>query len=1098
MLKDTRPFLDSLENNFYGFWIKNFRISLLCIILLVFYGIYSLLVIPKESTPDIKFGIVSVTTVYPGANPIDVDDLVTTEIEDKIKELQWIDAIQSSSSVGFSQITITLENETNTKDFIASVQQEINKVQLPTEATDPAVAEISTDNEVLFQMMLYASSSVFDQENFRTLANDFARNIKGKWPIVDVTIAGQSSTSEYDVAVVVNPIKLEQLDISASSIAQAIRSYGQSVPLGNYAIGDSRYDFRISSSLQSLQDLMQVPIITPRGSIFLQDIASIERDYVSDAVILGWIYGSSGNHAVELTIFKPQRSDVFSDSDAARSIITSELQKKVYAGISYAYTQDIAEVIVDDYSSLATNGLQSLLFIFLIMRFFVWFKQSIIASFAMLLSFFVTFIFLNTYWYTLNFLTNFSLVLTFGMGIDTVIVIIEAAYEYMKKGFDSKTAVLLAMKNYAWPNISSSIANMIVFIPLLLLPGVTGKFLAYIPITIFVTLLASLFLASSINSALFWKLNKNFSFYYVDDPASDQDEELLISEDEMSVLEQERKGKIALPHTSQPRTDVFIAGIAHKYTSWLHRIVVSVKARRIVIFGPLIALVLTFVFLSPRIWFSLFPSGDNPFVLYQIQGDDWSTTESMQVILPDVDDVLSDIPEIKAYTITALNNSVDISIILFAKADRQRDSFAIEDEIKQRFTYLQQQGYRVEGKVQAWGPPVGKAIGIQLIAQDASQLSVLREVSQDFETYIRTLTGAINISNSSPATPGQFQFTLNKNKLSALGLTPSDVQNDIAPALLGIDAGTIAIDQEDRDIVVRYPFLGSRLSPDQLMSTMISTRQWSISLGDVADYTLDPWLSTITRDEWDITVRVDADLEQWIPATALQPLIISYAETYPFPEGISFKAGWENEANSDLIQATMMAFFIAIFLTFLVLVYQFNSFSQPAIILYSIVLALLGVNVWLFVTGNPYSMSFAIWFISLIGLVVNNAIFLIDKINRNLQLWAELLHAVLDAGATRFKPIVISSLTAVLGIISLAFQDEFWAWLAWTVVFGLLFSAFMTLISVPSIYYAVYQHKAPKTYVWKERVRSFVKRGYDWLFIRVQPVYNKIIDRIGL
>ncbi len=147
---------------------------------MVFYGIYSLVTIPKESTPDIKFGIVSVTTIYPGANPIDVDDLVTTEIEDQIKDLQGIDTIQSSSSVGFSQITITLENDVDTKDFIASVQQEINKVQLPTETTDPVVTEISTDNEVLFQMMLYAPKSVFDQENFRTLANNFARNINGK------------------------------------------------------------------------------------------------------------------------------------------------------------------------------------------------------------------------------------------------------------------------------------------------------------------------------------------------------------------------------------------------------------------------------------------------------------------------------------------------------------------------------------------------------------------------------------------------------------------------------------------------------------------------------------------------------------------------------------------------------------------------------------------------------------------------------------------------------------------------------------------------------------------------------------------------------
>ena len=245
------------------------------------------------------------------------------------------------------------------------------------------------------------------------------------------------------------------------------------------------------------------------------------------------------------------------------------------------------------------------------------------------------------------------------------------------------------------------------------------------------------------------------------------------------------------------------------------------------------------------------------------------------------------------------------------------------------------------------------------------------------------------------------------------------------------------------------------------MSTVINTKAWPIMLWSVAEYSINQSLNSVSRKKGDLSITVESDLDSWLKPTDFQPKLEEFASRYQFPSGISFKAWWENEANAELIQATMVAFIIAIFLTFLILVYQFNSFKQSTIILYSIITALLGVNIGLFITWNPYSMPFMIWFISLIGIVVNNAIFIIDKINNNIKLWAPLMDAIVDAGKTRFKPVIISSMTTILWIITLARKDEFWAWLAYTVVFWLLFSSIMTLLSVPNIYYSVYYKKKP-------------------------------------
>ena len=1072
----AQSYLEKIKNSFFWRWIVNYRVSFLILALVLWYGLYIAVTIPKESSPDIKFGIVNVSTVYPGANPVDIDDTITSKIEEKVKDLDGIDKIESSSSLGVSSVTITLENGVEVNDFMTEVRNKVDSIAFPSEVRDTVVSEISTANEVLFQMILYWPRSEFSMNHLRTLAMRFKDEVKWKWWIVDVGIDAWSlgggrwwgigwwwggTESDFDMEVQLDQTKLEGYGMTVWQVLSQIRAYNQNLPLGNYKLWDLRYDYRIDNELKSLADLQNIPItINTYGYVRLGELATIVRSYRNKSVSYGGIYNNVGNHAIGLTIYKKNRSNVFQDAASAKAVISETLQKMQFSWLQSAYTIDLADTIVDDYTSLARNGVSSVVLVLLITMLFIWFRQSLIATLSMPISFFITFMVLDALGMTMNFMVNFSLILSFGMGIDTVIVFVESAWENMKKWYNPTTAILITMHTYARPNIITSLINIVVFVPMLMLPGIVGKFLANIPITLFSTLLASLILALTINGALFAKFNKKLDYYY-DDDAHDESFAVMTAE-EKEILMHEREWKKAVSLTESPKIDQYIDRVRDYYVSMLRTVLANGLLRKITIVAPVLLIVLTFVFLAPSIGFKLFPSGDNPNVSFSITDREGTDTQAMLAQASGLDLLVAWLPEVKSYEVTINNNAIDLSLSLLKKEERQRDSFAVQQQVEDALSYLKSQGYKVEWKVQAWGPPVGKAVGLKLVAENKDDLIVLKKVSQEFEAYLRTLTWTLNISNSSTDSPGQFSFRFDADRLAEYGLTPSDVQSEIYSAINGVKAGTMMVDTIERDIVLKVDSFVDDVSPETLYNLVLTTRAGQIRLSDIASVATDPSLTSVKRVDQDIVITVEADLDQGLQPTSFQSQFEQFAKNYDFPPGISYKSWWENAANADLISAAIVSFVIAIFLTFVLLVYQFNSFSKPSIVLYSIFTALLWVNIGLWVTGNPYSMAFAIWFISLIGVVVNTAIFLVDRINENTKKWVWLMESIIEAGQARFKPIVISTVTTILGIWSSVTQDEFYAGLWYTVIFGLIFSSVITLVAVPVLYYSAFREKEKK------------------------------------
>ena len=1038
--------------------------------------------IPKESSPDIKFGIISISISYPGVNPEDMDSIVTEKVEKEIQDIEGINKITSTSWVGFSSTVVELKNGVNTRDALTDIKDKIDRLSFPVDVNDPIVQEISTKNELLFEALVYGPQDDYNNFRLMTLARQMENDLEGKGWIESIDIwgagsdpfSGQSSVSEYEIKILISKAKLENLNLSLTSVAQTLRAFNKNTPIGNYTIGDLNYDFRFDGELNSITELENI-IIKWNGtsSIKLKDVAQIEKKYKEKNIKSLWFYNASWYNYVTLSVNKKAGDSIFSISKSAKETLESYIADTPwFEDLGIKYSQDLGAAIVEDYKNLGSTAIQTFILVFLTIFIFVGLRESLIGSILLPLAFFITFIALNVMGFSLNFLTNFSLVLTLWIAIDTIIVIIEWASERQKLWFSRKNAVILAVQDLKAPLISGTATTLVAFLPMIFLPGVIGKFLAYIPITVFSTLLAALILSLTLASALFYKLAAQKKTYH-----KDVTHEKALSTEERDFLAKEREGKREIKSEVLSFREKQLEKLSEKYYRILSKFIHSKKSRILSLTIPFILLVLSFVFLSPKIGFTLFPASDEGVININIEAQTWVEQERLRKYIPQIEAIVSTYEEMKVYYVSLSWNSISVYIELtdaiIRKDAGMLDVFEVEDQILTKLEPLQSEWLKVEIATQANGPPTGAPVWIKLNVAQAKDISTLKKVADDFKSFLQDIPGTKNVSTSSTDNPGQFVFRFDTNKLSFSGITPDDILGELRIYFSGITAGSIKSNYEENDIVLSIAEFEDSVSPEDIEDLLVTTRIGKIRVWDYASFSFEPALSSIGRLDGKINISVESELENGVLPTDIQPQLIDFAEQYNFPEGISYSSWGENSENSELIFATIQSFFIAIFLIFTILVFQFNSYSQPIIILYSVVLALLWVNIGLFVTGNPYSMTFGIGFIALTWVVVNDAIILVDRINRNLDRLnrnfdkstltkEDYIESLVAAGKSRLQPIIVTTITTVFWVLPLALQDPFWAGLGFTIIFGLAAGSFMTLFIVPSFYYTIYLNKKMK------------------------------------
>lgn len=1073
------------ESGFFGFWIKQYRISYLIVIALIAMGTVAAINIPKESSPSIELGIISIGTSYFGTNPIDMDSLITSKLYKEIKDIKGVDKIESSSSLGFSSVILTLRAEADIKDVVSDVRSAVARVNLPADAKSPVITEIETDTNRTFSLYLYSE----DKNVSKSILIDRAKILQDEleWlsgvNSIDLAVGGISGPvstgwwddSAYDVYITVPEKDLEVLWLTLSAVSNTIQSYNRDQPIGNFTLGEKKYDFRIEGKKTKSFDFLTFPIALPNGgTVTLGEIGTIERKYKNTAkniLVLSQpeipCEGSlspetctTGHSYVGLTLNKTDSVSIFDVSDRAKTLIDTVMERDEFQWFSRVYATDLADTIRDDYVTLANNAISTLILVFLAMFIFVGFRDALFALIALPLAFLTTFIFLDAFGFTMNFLTNFSLIVSLGIAIDTVIVIVEAASVNLKIWFSPRTAITLALRTYAVPVISGVMTTIVVFLPMMVLPGVLGKFMAYIPITIFGVLAFGLLLVLTVNNAIYILFNKERDYYTEDVHRME-----FMSEDEKELLMLERvwkENRSAVDHSWRVR---LFTSIENTYRRTITPLLEKKYTRMLLIFVPVFFLIFSIINIAPKVGFTLFPSDDNSFTSFNIVGPTGQITEKTVEDLIWIEWALVGYPEVEYSNITISKNKANIAVQLTKKKIRQsndeRDVYAIEKDILLKLSFYEQKWYSVTSEIQENGPPSGKAIGIKLVADSPEWLDSLIQVSKEFETYLNDFAGSKNVGRSSSDAPWQFIFRLNKELIASTGISPSLIYSQMLQNMNGINLWSIEDNGTDMSLYLKSSKFGDTIQLEDVLAIPISLGQTKYLVGDFVESQISNSLLSISRENWDIQITVDADLETGVDTIASQTRYVEFAKSYAYPRWISYQAGGENEANAELIVAVITAFWLSLLAIFAILTLQFQSFSQPLIILYSAIMAVPFVMIGLILTNNPFSLTFGIGFIAFTGIAVNDAIVLLSAINENIKKWMTWVHVLVESAASRLQPIMLTTVTTVLGIYPIAMQDKFWSGLGFTIIFGIIAASTLTLFSIQAIYYELYLDDKP-------------------------------------
>lgn len=1104
-------FKPELRRTWLNFFVTNFRVVVLLIVLLSAWGIYSFINLPRESDPEVKIPFAMVMTTFPGASPSDIEELITKKIETNIAGIKGVKKITSNSSNSISSITVEFDGSEDQDEALRNLRDKVSTINdLPDDASDPQVKEISLDDSPVFTFSL---SGPYDGLVLRGYAEKLQDELEKISGVREVNISG-GDEKEFEVAY--DPQKLSVYGITANQANQAISSTNMAIAGGNFEGSSFNYPVRTDSRLFDEQAIGSVPVKHEGSSVVqIKDLATVKEKAIERSVYSRLsVDGKQSQEAVTISIVKKTGGSIIAISDECKQIIESTV-KTFPKGISYDTTTDISKFIKRDFDQLTHDFLLTLALVMTILFLIVGFKEAIVAGLAIPLVFFATFGVMLATGITLNFLSLFSLLLSLGLLVDDAIVVVSATKQYLRTGkFTPEEAVLLVLNDFKVVLTSTTLATTWAFLPLLFSTGIMGEYIKSIPITVSVTLIASLAIALFINHPLAAVLERiRFTrnvfrtnivlllavamlgfisksivgsaivavsltliawlvFWY-----RKQGKKLLISNETLSKQEWRNdeliKNKLARQGTTEDSSlsSRLIHGIIHfdkvipLYEKLLEK-VISTKKRR---WTTLVATFLLFVAaiilpVSGVVPSEFFPVSDQDNVYINIEAPTGLNLNKTDAIARQVEEKLLGFPQIANFSTviggggssgnrisgSASGSSHLASITITLKEKELRDETSYELEKKIREAVLPIEGAKITVESPRGGPPAGSAFEAQIHGDDLQELD---RIVTDLEKILAQIKGTINIDSSLKEAPAQYTFALDPVKMELYGLNASYVGSSIRMAISGMDISTIIKNNKEFDIIARFD---KQKLPDleSVQDIQLTNLQGNpVYIKDVATIKLEPSIETISRIDQKRVAILSAGVEGMTrPNEVISQFQKKVEDEYKLPEGYEITFGGENEQNQESVMSIIRAMAIAAILIISTLIIQFNSFKKSMIVLVTLPLALIGVFFGMAIFGVSLSFPGLIGILALFGIVVKNAIILIDKINLNLKSGISFDDSIIDAGKSRLEAIFITSICTIAGIIPITLSNEMWTALGSAVIFGLTISSFFTLFIIPILF----------------------------------------------
>ena len=1038
-------------------------------------GVASYLGMPRESFPDVEFPYIIVTTVLDGASPTDVEESVTIPLETELDGLEGVKEMRSLSADSMSMVSLEFQPEVGTETALNRVRDAVDRAKgdVSPEAEEPVVKEFSVTSLPVLIYQLVGRGDVTTSELFE-LAEKLEDDMTLVPEVLDVDIFGGR---DREIVIEVDPERLHFYALSLAQVQGIVRGTNRNVSAGAADNGSSRIVMRVPGEFRAPGEILGLVIAyTPQGvPIYLRDVGIARFDF-EDEESRARLYdlrtpdgeSSAGeyvepNRSVSLHVMKRAGANILEMCEQIEKAIS---RYPVPDDVDIVKSLDNSKIVRMMVADLENGIGTSLVLVLLVIFVGLGARNALLVSAAIPFSMLMAIMILSGAGETLNMMVLFSLILALGMLVDNAIVIVENIYRHYSMGLSRARAAIVGTSEVAWPVITSTATTVGAFFPLVFWPGIMGQFMSFLPKTVIIVLLCSLFVALVINPTL-----------------------------------------AALVMKLKPGAENSVDPESHRPSYWLVR--QYRKALEFMIDRPgwtlTTAMVLLLLTLALYGTFGagteFFPPVDPDNVTASIKPPEGVSLEESDRLAYAMEARLFGKPgsgydhpiqNVKfASVVVGLEGvggggggswgddgagPVRVQVEFVDRECRTERTPDTLSEMRRRVEGLAPDGTRVTHPLLGAefdiirpqeGPPTGKPVSIDIFGKDLNEMAT---VVADMKRIMQAIPGTVKPTDDAVTAQPTLEWHVDRARAGVLGLDQATISSVLQIAVGGLKTGTFGHGDDEQDIMLRLPSEYRRDTQRLRNVTIPLPTGASVPLASVASATLVPGPVTIRHFNKLRVLNVSAEVQPGLRNDAdIRKAFQEEAAKHPFPPGISYRFGGAAQEQDEASRFLLKAFVIAIFTILMVLVLQFNSLAISGIVLFSVILSLMGVFMGLLVMRAPFGIIMTgIGVISLAGVVVNNGIVLLDAIQQFEQKGQEVREAVVSAAMVRFRPVLLTAVTTILGLLPMALKlnwdfrkfewqydtssSQWWQSMALAVIFGLLVATVLTLGVVPALY----------------------------------------------
>ena len=999
--------------------IRNARLTVSVLLFLLVAGALAYQSIPKEAEPDIQIPVIYVSLGYQGISPEDSERLLLRPMETRLKSISGVKEMRSAAYQGGGFVLVEFQAGADLSTALEDVRAKVSdaKRDLPQDADEPAVNEVNISE---FPVLVVTLSGEAPERLLTAAARELRDRIEEIPGVLEAALRGARDDL---VEVVIDPVKLSSYNLRLEQLIAAVDANNSLVAAGAIEGGEGRYAVKVPSLIETIEDAADLPVVAgPNSVITARDLATI-RSTFKDAETITRL---DGRPAIAIEVSKRTGANLVETVDLVKRV-ADEFVKRLPEGSAISYSQDKSKMIRQLLGELQNSVLTAVVLVFIVILYALSGRASMLIGLAIPASFLMGILLLSLGGYTVNIVVLFSLILAVGMLVDDAIIVTEFAERRMGEGMEREEAYALAAHRMAGPVVAATATRVAAFSPLLFWPGIVGEFMKFMPITLIVTLSASLFYALVFTPTLGAKFGKPHP-------------------------ESAHQGDGAYMATAKLAT----------------RFPITVLLLAV---GLLVAVPYAYSQLGKGVEF--FPDVEPEYGLLYVHARGNLSLEEMDAATraaerrllgwPGVSTVYTRVGKVEGGGGAEIAEDV-VGVIQYEFLDWRERKAANRILADLRAEMVGIPGVDVEVSVPQAGPPTGKAIQVRLSAADPAGLS---EAAEEVAGMLRATPHVTDIDDGLPPPGVDWELKVDRTKAAQYGLGPGSVGTVVQLVTNGLKLTDYRPAGVDDAVDIRLRLPEDRRTLATLDQLRIETAQGAVPISNFVTREPAHRVGTLNRIDGERTIVVQANITEGVQADPVRQAVTGSLQAMEFPSNIRWKLAGEDEEQKEASAFLSKAFGAALFLIFVVLLAQFNKFTSVFLVLSAVVMSTVGVFLGLMLTEQPFGIVMSgIGVIALAGVVVNNNIVLIDTYDRLRREGWDKHDAVLQTCRERARPVVLTAVTAILGVLPIAFgvnlellnheitigapSTQWWISLSSAIVFGLAFSTVLTLIVTPA------------------------------------------------